>query len=245
MVTDRLIAIYCLSTASNDTTLQHLESLLYVKGITFNVKQRRVHCIAHTISLSLQACLLASSKEALEAALAEAAEVESDELINTFSDVPATRRKIEAERSAAERTQAVQAQYSVVQVSQTGNRRRANTAGSVASQESVADEFVGIENIPALRKLHGLAKLLRGSTIYMNLWRDTVGLQLEIDNRTRWNSWYYFIGWAKRMKPQIIEFMFQHEVALEVDRLTGEDWQVLDRAHEFLETFSKATLYAE
>jgi hypothetical protein len=47
------------------------------------------------------------------------------------------------------------------------------------------------------------------------------------------------------MKPQIIEFMFQHEVALEVDRLTGEDWQVLDRAHEFLETFSKATLYAE
>lgn len=79
----------------------------------------------------------------------------------------------------------------------------------------------------------------------MELWRDTVELQLGIDNRTRWNSWYYFIGRAKRMKPQIIEFMLQHEIALGANRLTGEDWQILDRAHQFLETFAEATLYTE
>jgi hypothetical protein len=230
---------------SNDTTLQHLESLLYAKGITFSAKQRRVRCIAHIINLSLQAFLLASSKEALEAAFAEAAEVEGEELINTFSDVLAERRKREAEQRAAEKAQAVQAQSSGSQMSQTGKRRRANTAGSVASQESVTDEFVGIENIPALRKLHGLAKMLHNSNIYMDLWRDTVGLQLGIDNRTRWNSWYYLISRAKRMKPQIVEFMLQHEAALGVNRLTGEDWQILDRAHQFLETFAEATLYAE
>ena len=39
--------------------------------------------------------------------------------------------------------------------------------------------------------------------------------------------------------------MLQHEAALGVNRLTGEDWQILDRAHEFLETFAEATLYAE
>jgi hypothetical protein len=45
------------------------------------------------------------------------------------------------------------------------------------------------------------------------------------------------------MKPQIIEFMLQHEKALGANRLTGEDWQILDRAHQFLETFAEATLY--
>ncbi|KAI1507570.1 Dimer-Tnp-hAT domain containing protein [Pyrenophora tritici-repentis] len=152
--------------------------------------------------------------EALEAAFTEAAEVEGEELINTFSDVLAERRKREAEERSTEKDQAVQ---------EPRKRRRANTAESVASQESTADN----------------------STIYMDLWRDTVGLQLGIDNRTRWNSWYYFISRAKRMKPQIVEFMFQHEVALGDNRLTGEDWQILDRAHEFLETFAEATLYAE
>jgi hypothetical protein len=38
---------------SNDTTLQHLKSLLHAKGITFSAKQRRVRCIAHIINLSL------------------------------------------------------------------------------------------------------------------------------------------------------------------------------------------------
>ena len=87
---------------SNDTTLQHLESLLHAKGITFSAKQRRVRCIAHIINLSLQAFLLASSKEALEAAFAEAAEVEGEELINTFSDVLAEKRKREAKQRAVE-----------------------------------------------------------------------------------------------------------------------------------------------
>ncbi|KAF7445723.1 hypothetical protein A1F99_107090 [Pyrenophora tritici-repentis] len=114
-------------------------------------------------------------------------------------DVLAERRRREAEQRSTEKDQAVQERR---------KRRRANTAKSVASQESTADKFVGIKNILALRKLYGLAKLLRSSTIYMDLWRDTVGLQLGIDNRTRWNSWYYFISRAKRMKPQIVEFMF-------------------------------------
>jgi hypothetical protein len=172
---------------SNDTTLQHLEQLLDAKGIIFNAKQRRVRCIAHIINLSLQAFLLASSKEALEAAFAEAAEVEGEEVMNTFSDVLAERRKSEAGQRVAEKAQAVQAQSSGSR-GQTGKRRRANTAGSVASQDFITDDFVDIENIPALRKLHGLAQMLRNSNIYMDLWRDTVGLQLGIDNRTRWNS---------------------------------------------------------
>lgn len=32
---------------------------------------------------------------------------------------------------------------------------------------------------------------------------------------------------------------------MELNRLTREDWQFLDRAHQFLDTFAEATLYAE
>ena len=127
---------------SNDTTLQHLEQLLDAKGIIFNAKQRRVRCIAHIINLSLQAFLLASSKEALEAAFAGAAEVEGEEVMNTFSDALAERRKSKAGQRMAEKAQAVQAQSSGSK-GQTGKRRRANTAGGVSSQEYITDDFDG------------------------------------------------------------------------------------------------------
>ncbi|KAI1589071.1 hypothetical protein PtrCC142_012059, partial [Pyrenophora tritici-repentis] len=96
--------------------------------------------------------------EALEAAFTEAAEVEGEELINTFSDVLAERRKREAEERSTEKDQAVQ---------EPRKRRRANTAESVASQESTADKFVGIENIPALRKL---MILLNCSAVLLSTW---------------------------------------------------------------------------
>ncbi|KAI1663155.1 hypothetical protein L13192_12810 [Pyrenophora tritici-repentis] len=48
---------------------------------------------------------------------------------------------------------------------------------------------------------------------------------------------------ARDRQSHSLELM--HEVAFGDNRLTGEDWQILDRAHEFLETFAEATLYAE
>jgi hypothetical protein len=72
---------------SNDTCIEVLESELFAKyGIKFNSKRRRVRCIGHIISLSLQAVLLASSKEALLAALETVADVSGEELIAQFSN---------------------------------------------------------------------------------------------------------------------------------------------------------------
>ena len=122
--------------------MQHLKQLLYAKGIIFDAKQQRVRCIAHIINLSLQAFLLALLKEALEAAFAEAAKVKGEEVINTFSDMLAKRRKSEAGQRVAKKAQAVQAQSSGSR-GQTGKRRRANTAGGVSSQEYITDDFDG------------------------------------------------------------------------------------------------------
>lgn len=73
---------------SNDTCLEVLQSrLLTEHRVEFHSKQRRIRCIGDIINLSLQAFLLASSKEALNAALAAAADVSGDELLERFSDV--------------------------------------------------------------------------------------------------------------------------------------------------------------
>ncbi|KAJ3480658.1 hypothetical protein NLG97_g8021 [Lecanicillium saksenae] len=68
--------------ASNDPCLESIQRKLMSRHkITYDAKSRRIRCIAHIINLSLQAALLASSKEALIAALEEAAGVSGEELL--------------------------------------------------------------------------------------------------------------------------------------------------------------------
>jgi len=164
---------------SNNTCLEVMESrLLSEHQVQFNAKQRRVRCVGHIINLSLQAFLLASSKEALLAALAAAADVSGDELLAQFSDVLDSQRQ----SRQAERTR-----FSEFQESRVG-RRHSRRRGSRASRGSEGDEFSGIQDIPTLRKLHDLAVWLRSSSLHADIWDDDVGLRLGIDNRTRWSS---------------------------------------------------------
>jgi hypothetical protein len=67
--------------------------LLLEHNVNFNAKQRRIRCIGHVINLSLQAVLLASSREALLAALRATAEVSGEELMAQFSDVLDSQRQ--------------------------------------------------------------------------------------------------------------------------------------------------------
>jgi hypothetical protein len=106
-------------------------------------------------------------------------------------------------------------------------------------------DFDGIEGLPALQKLHGLAKWLRSHSTHSDHWDDAVQLRLGIDNKTRWSSWYQIIDKALRKKPQIIQFMTDYEDALDEHRITGQDWDILQKAHLFLQPFASATLYAE
>jgi hypothetical protein len=107
------------------------------------------------------------------------------------------------------------------------------------------EDFSGVENVPALRKLHGLAVWLRSSTLHQNAWDKAVGLRLGIDNRARWSSWYQVIDRAIRKKDKIQSFMSDHEDAIGDNRLLVRDWELLGKAHTFLQPFASATLYAE
>lgn len=116
--------------------------------------------------------------------------------------------------------------------------------GRRSSKEDLAS-YQGVEGIPSLRRLHSLALWLRNSSIHANIWDDRIGLRLGIDNVTRWSSWYRVIDNLFRKKPQIVQFMVDYEEELGENRLTGSDWDLLSKAHLFLQPFALATLYAE
>ncbi|KID86969.1 Ribonuclease H-like protein, partial [Metarhizium majus ARSEF 297] len=218
---------------SNNSCLEVMESrLLAEHNVIFNAKQRRIRCIGHIINLSLQAFLLASSREALLAALRAAADVSGEELIAQFSEVLDSQRQ----RRGAEYMQSNEFR---------GSRSSQRCARRRDSQGSVGDEFSGIQDVPTLRKLHELAVWLRSSSLHADIWDDHVGLRLGIDNRTRWSSWYMVIDRAIRKQSEIKAFMTDHEAILGNIRLTAQDWDFLSKARIFLQPFASATLYAE
>lgn len=207
-----------------------------VNKVIFAAEERRVRCIGHIISLSLQAFLLASSKEALTAALDSVTDVTGEELLAEFSSVLTSRQ----------RNSKAQAQAQAEAVSQTSQRQRPSCRRrSIDSQGSVDEDFCGIENIPALRKLHQLCVWLRNSSKHAAEWDGKVGLRLGIDNQTRWSSWYSVIDRAIKKMAAIKVFMHDNEKHLYEFRLTSDDWDILQKAHTFLQPFASATLYAE
>ncbi|EXK24260.1 hypothetical protein FOMG_19001 [Fusarium oxysporum f. sp. melonis 26406] len=161
------------------------------------------------MNLSPQAFLLASSKEALVAALESSSGVTGEELFSQFSEVLAShRKKAAAERNTAKRKHGEPTRK---------HKRKRSTASNTPVIS--ADDFSGVENVPALRKLHGLAVWLSSSSLHQNVWDKAVGLRLGMDNRTRWSSWYQVIDRAIRKKDKIQSFMSDHEEAIGDNRL--------------------------
>ena len=221
---------------SNDTCLESIQRKLMSRhSIKFNARGRRVRCIAHIINLSLQAFLLASSKEALVAALEAASGVTGEELLSQFSEILASHRKKAASEQNTKKRRKEEPSRK--------HKRNDSTASNTSTIS--ADDFSGVENIPALSKLHGLAVWLRSSSLHQNAWDKAVGLRLGIDNRTRWSSWYQVIDRAIRKKGKIQSFMADHEETIGDNRLLVRDWELLGKAHVFLQPFASATLYAE
>ena len=207
---------------SNDTCLESLSRMLKADGIDFDPKQRRIRCMGHIINLSLQSFLLARSKEALSAALKEAAKDRSVNLIEHFSTALAKVPENESEEP-------------------TRPAKRAKTS----HQSNTDAECAGWQGIPALQKLHNLAVWLRSSSIHSDSWRATVGISLGIDNATRWSSWYKVIDSAIKKRNEVNQFLHEHDWELEEAALSSSDWDLLIKTHSFLEPFASATLYAE
>jgi hypothetical protein len=218
--------------SSNNTCLEALsKKLLDTQGIIFDPVHRRVRCFGHIINLSLQAFLLARSKEALRAALTAAGDAPGSQAVETFSTALSD--------STPSRPDVVGSH-----ASEEDQRIQQDARTSVATTQRV--EFSGWEGIAALRKLHCLAVWIRSSSIHSDQWREAVGRSLGIDNATRWSSWYRVIGVALSRKARIVQFMVDHDEDIgRANVLTGADWDILSKTHAFLQPFTEATLLTE
>jgi hypothetical protein len=205
---------------SNDTCLRAVSVTLRDEhNVTFDAVHRRVRCIGHIINLSLQAFLLARSKEALAAAIAAAESVADNkdiERLSTQLTAPST-------------------------PSQRGDTRSQGTTTNTAS----GDKCSGWEGIAPLRKLHTIAVWLDLSSLHSDMWRDAVGLEHGTDNITRWSSWYKVINNAIKKKAQINRFFTQYDHDLGENMLDTSDWVLLERTQIFPQVFDEATRDAE
>ncbi|KAG6996447.1 putative AC transposase [Fusarium oxysporum f. sp. conglutinans] len=209
---------------SNDTLLIELSRSLNLEfGIDYDPTTHRIRCLDHILNLALQAFLLATSKEALKAALAAIEETEDTdpyELFSAYLDVPVVEdnpASIRAHEQAQRR----------------GGKVKAKHKG-----------FEGWGATTALQKLHNLAVWLRNSSIHHDRWIEAVGITLGIDNDTRWSSWYHLIKRTTRKEREIKDFIDKHP---ECDnfRLNGVEWDTLKRTERFLSVFASGTLWVE
>lgn len=96
-----------------------------------------------------------------------------------------------------------------------------------------------------LGKLHNLVVYIQRSTQRMAQFRElSGGRNLSRDNSTRWNSWYTMIKAAIQLKTALGLFCIQfHEDQL--DMLSANEWNDLEKLQSFLLFFYDATLSTE
>src|SRR5947209_13371530 len=66
-----------------------------------------------------------------------------------------------------------------------------------------------------------------------------------MDNRTRWNSWYNMLQVLLKQKAHVDKFCENFEHELQKDLLDLTDWKKLHTINDFLQLFSRATLFTE
>jgi hypothetical protein len=70
---------------------------------------------------------------------------------------------------------------------------------------------------------------------------ESVELIVLSDNSTRWNSTYYMIKRALKLRDQINVCTLKHRKELEKDLLTEEEWNQLEAIHNILRPFKRVT----
>lgn len=194
----------------------------YIEQIDYDPITHRIRCLDHILNLALQAFLLATSKEALKAALAAIEESEDTDPYELFSaclDVPV-----------------VEENPASIRAHELAQRK--------GSKEAKRQGFEGWGATIALQKLHNLAVWIRSSSIHHDQWIEAVGITLGIDNDTRWSSWYYLIKRATRKEREIKDFIDKHPDCDKL-RLNGVEWDTLKRTERFLSVFASGTLWVE
>jgi hypothetical protein len=93
-----------------------------------------------------------------------------------------------------------------------------------------------------LGKLHNIVIHTRGSSSRTDRFKQLAKRMIPLDNRTRWNSWYYMLDVALQQEVAIDAYTKEHLPTLTKDYLLPEDWALLRELRELLHPFEQATL---
>jgi hypothetical protein len=92
-----------------------------------------------------------------------------------------------------------------------------------------------------LGKLHNIVVHTRGSSPRSRRFHELANRMIPLDNRTRWNSWFYMLQASLQQQAAIDTYTKEHLHQLSEDYLLPTDWDVLRRLKEFLHPFEQAT----
>ena len=198
------------------------------------------------INLSLQAFLFANSKEALQAAIG-AAEASTSENVETALQLELSSNFFSTSANPVSGTSPTTETSQTPEDQNTSKRaKKGKSTKTTPSLDKMQTEAVdGWGGITPLRKLHNLAVKLRSSVLLFQSWQSAIGVALGIDNATRWNSWYKVIDTLLKKRPAIVIWLMENIDSVGDNHLEKDDWDLLQKTHEFLKAFNQATLVAE
>ncbi|KAJ3495229.1 hypothetical protein NLG97_g3545 [Lecanicillium saksenae] len=86
---------------------------------------------------------------------------------------------------------------------------------------------------------------MRENNNRFNLFRESAGRSLGLDNDTCWNSWFILLDIALYLQERVEWYLRKHYKDMQDDYLTLNEWQVLRETIAFLQPFWKITLLTE
>jgi len=71
-----------------------------------------------------------------------------------------------------------------------------------------------------LGKFHNIIMHIRSSAVYTKLFKSYAGRRILLDNRTRWNSWFYILIVALKYRSVVDKYVEENLSTLLKDSLT-------------------------
>jgi hypothetical protein len=99
--------------------------------------------------------------------------------------------------------------------------------------------------LKSLSKIYNIVIHIRNSDNRADYFRKLIKKMILINNRTKWNSWYNIFQILLKQKAYIDKYYKDFKRELQKNLLNFANWKKLRTINNFLQLFSRATLFTE
>ena len=133
----------------------------------------------------------------------------------------------------------------LIQIDQLSSYDEEKAIGEVRNEADDRQRRDTFRVIGPLGKLHNIIVHIRSSAGRTKEFKDIAGRLIPLDNRTRWNSWYYMLDVALELDAALDSYTKKDFDTLQVEYLSPTDWEKLRTMSKFLNLFHRATLESQ